>query len=209
MGLDIIDGLVKGIEHSAGKVADALLNVAKDAWDGALSWLGISSPSKRFMEVGRWTIAGWVKGVEDNSDTVVDAHTKVAQNALDAATKTMSIIGDHINDNMDLQPRIKPVLDLSNLKGSVFDINNPSISMGTADMTSYNKAAIASEGYSRNNSRGANWGDISSTKSAPAYNFTQNNYSPKALSDAEIYRQTNNQLSAVRGTLVYQSGGTQ
>ena len=29
------------------------------------------------------------------------------------------------------------------------------------------------------------------------YQFTQNNYSPKALSRIEIYRQTKNQLSAI------------
>lgn len=209
MGLDIIDGLVNGIKHAGGKVLDALESVASDAWHGTLSFLGIESPSKRFMEVGRWTIAGWAKGVEDNSGMVTDAHTKVAQNALDVVSQTMSIIGDHINDNMDLSPRIKPVLDLSNLKGSVFDINNPGLSVDVSNGVSYNKAAIASEGYSKNNSRGTNWDTIAATKAMPSYNFTQNNYSPKALSDADIYRQTNNQLSAVRGTLVYQSGGTQ
>ena len=30
-----------------------------------------------------------------------------------------------------------------------------------------------------------------------SYNFTQNNYSPKALSRTEIYRQTKNQFSAM------------
>lgn len=31
------------------------------------------------------------------------------------------------------------------------------------------------------------------------YNFTQNNYSPKALSRIDIYRQTKNQFSALKG----------
>ena len=31
------------------------------------------------------------------------------------------------------------------------------------------------------------------------YTFTQNNYSPKALSRVEIYRQTKNQFSAMKG----------
>ena len=31
------------------------------------------------------------------------------------------------------------------------------------------------------------------------YTFTQNNYSPKALSRIEIYRQTKNQFSALKG----------
>jgi hypothetical protein len=32
-------------------------------------------------------------------------------------------------------------------------------------------------------------------------NYTQNNYSPKALTNAEIYRQTKNQLSTAKGAL--------
>ena len=46
----------------------------------------------------------------------------------------------------------------------------------------------------------------SSVQSAPvaqpaSISFTQNNYSPKELSRLDIYRQTRNQLSAVRGAL--------
>jgi hypothetical protein len=36
---------------------------------------------------------------------------------------------------------------------------------------------------------------------SPVLNYTQNNYSPKALSSAEIYRQTKNQLSITKGAL--------
>jgi len=37
--------------------------------------------------------------------------------------------------------------------------------------------------------------------SGEVVSFTQNNYSPKALSSTDIYRQTNNQLSRARGAL--------
>ena len=37
--------------------------------------------------------------------------------------------------------------------------------------------------------------------SNPIYQFTQNNYSPKALSRAEIYRQTKNQFSVMKRTV--------
>jgi hypothetical protein len=37
--------------------------------------------------------------------------------------------------------------------------------------------------------------------SQPTYHFEQNNYSPEALSDIEIYRKTNNQLSIAKSAL--------
>jgi hypothetical protein len=40
-------------------------------------------------------------------------------------------------------------------------------------------------------------GDSKSSNTGNSYNFTQNNYSPKALSRVEIYRQTKNQFSAI------------
>ena len=40
-------------------------------------------------------------------------------------------------------------------------------------------------------------GDPNATPTGASFNFTQNNYSPKALSRVEIYRQTKNQFSAM------------
>ena len=39
------------------------------------------------------------------------------------------------------------------------------------------------------------------TTAGNTFNFTQNKTSPKALSTVEIYRQTNNQLSKLKGAL--------
>jgi hypothetical protein len=38
-------------------------------------------------------------------------------------------------------------------------------------------------------------------QAGPSFQFEQNNYSPEALSDVEIYRKTNNQLSQVKSAL--------
>jgi hypothetical protein len=42
---------------------------------------------------------------------------------------------------------------------------------------------------------------VNNNTSGNTYQFTQNNYSPKALSRAEIYRQTKNQFAAMKGAL--------
>jgi len=209
MGGDMIDGLIQGLEAGASKVADTLLQIAKDSIKAPLHWLGINSPSTRYAEMGFWCMAGWGMGVEDNSGIVIDAHSKVAKNAFDVVSQSMSLIGDHF-DAVEFNPKIKPVLDMSNFNGSVFDVSDPAHPINLSNPASYYGATNASEGYLRNNSRNTSTDNTFNRQPmTPTYNFTQNNYSPKALSDTEIYRQTNNQLSAVRGTLVYQSGGTQ
>ncbi len=38
-------------------------------------------------------------------------------------------------------------------------------------------------------------------QAGPSFQFEQNNYSPEALSDVEIYRKTNNQLAQVKNAL--------
>ena len=40
---------------------------------------------------------------------------------------------------------------------------------------------------------------VNNEKSGNTYSFTQNNYSPKALSKADIYRATKNQFAQIKG----------
>jgi hypothetical protein len=73
--------------------------------------------------------------------------------------------------------------------------------------TSYTAAKI-SGGYSQRNAPETiktDAGAVGNDKAPIVYN--QYNTSPKALSPAEIYRQTKNQLSSMRGVYVYQNGG--
>jgi phage-related protein len=58
--------------------------------------------------------------------------------------------------------------------------------------------AIAS---SVNTAKSTNSASSQKASVSNSYNYTQNNYSPKALSRVEIYRQTNNQLSTLKGAV--------
>jgi hypothetical protein len=104
-----------------------------------------------------------------------------------------------VPDMVDLQPTITPVLDVSQLRNSATGLDSifgsRSLSVG-ASVTSASLAASAinkvQEGYT---------GTGSDSEVSSAITFVQNNLSPKALSEAEIYRQTNNQLSKLKGAL--------
>jgi len=77
-GGDIVRGLMNGIRSmigSVGSMASNLANTIKDKIRGAL---GISSPSKVMMEVGKYTGQGLALGMEGQIDEVSSMARKMA-----------------------------------------------------------------------------------------------------------------------------------
>lgn len=69
-GKDIISGLVNGILAAPGKVADALIGVVKAGWEATKEFLGIASPSRLFMQVGRFISEGIASGVTNGTSSI-------------------------------------------------------------------------------------------------------------------------------------------
>lgn len=79
VGADIINGIVNGLGAMLPNLIEAAKNVAKSAWETAKSWLGISSPSKKFAELGMYTAEGFAEGMTDNTDIVARAATGISE----------------------------------------------------------------------------------------------------------------------------------
>jgi len=62
-GKDLIRGLIDGIKNMAGNAARAARDAVSGAVQGAKNFLGISSPSKVFMEIGEQSGQGLVVGL--------------------------------------------------------------------------------------------------------------------------------------------------
>lgn len=88
-------------------------------------------------------------------------------------------------------PVITPVLDLSKVSDDFYSLNA---------MLSREQAVIVGNSLDANaNSNKNNQNDSDDSNSGDVYyEFTQNNYSPTALSRADIYRQTKNQFAMVK-----------
>lgn len=84
LGANIIQGVINGISENVGAIASAARNAAYNALQAAKDFLGISSPSRAFEEVGAYSDEGQAKGMIDNVDVVEDASKEVAERALDA-----------------------------------------------------------------------------------------------------------------------------
>lgn len=78
-GVDLIGGLVSGLFQAAGSVGQALLDIAGNAIDGFLGFLGIHSPSRLFMGYGKNTVQGLVLGLTRNAGLVDGAMSDLSE----------------------------------------------------------------------------------------------------------------------------------
>ena len=191
----IIEGMAKGLLSGASEVTKAAKNVAKNALKAAMDVLGISSPSKEFAWIGRMSDEGMAQGLDKYAKVVNASAANVGEGAMTTLRKTISGLGDGLSSNIDLQPTIRPVLDLTNIRKSADQIGAMFRTEPIVLDATVQKAREAGSGFQTNKdladeAAGEDGGD--------SFTFNQYNTSPKALSDAEIYRQTKNQLSKAK-----------
>jgi tape measure domain-containing protein len=205
LGEAIINGMTGGLASKAAELLNEAESIAGSVLKALGKVLDAHSPSREAFKLGAWTTEGFNNGLGSMGDAVKDSATDVGKTALTAMSKTIVGMSDLISGSMDVAPTITPVLDLSNVKKNASQISDLLATTPVNVGASTTSAKIASAGYSDNTN--AITQVANTPKTPPPVNYTQNNYSPKALSPVEIYRQTKNQLSTTRGVLVYQDGG--
>ena len=197
----VIDGMTGGLFSGIGRVASKAREVASNALNAAKRFLGIGSPSKEFHQVGLWSDEGLANGLTDGIRGVTKASELVGRKSLESLRKTVSVFPDVLSVGLNIEPTITPTLDLSNVQARAKDLDRlltpttiePEISRTKAGLISAQSREIADALAAANFS--------GERVVEGAVTFVQNNTSPKALSTAEIYRNTRNQLSVVRGGL--------
>ena len=192
------EGLVKGLQ-SQQKALKKQMDILADAMVKAIKKkLGIKSPSTVFAEVGGYSAEGVAVGLSEMSGVVAKAAGDTGQTAVDALRKSMSGFSDLISGPVDIRPVITPVLDLSSVKKDAGQLGSVLGRQPIKVDSAYSKAAAIA------NARAATQevadAHVATETSSPV-TFNQYNNSPTALSSAEIYRQTNNQLSRAKGAL--------
>jgi tape measure domain-containing protein len=198
----IIDGMVGGISHGIGRIISAAQDMASSALNAAKSFLGIHSPSKEFFKVGGYSTEGFAKGLVETSGVVAKAATNVGNTAMMSLQKSISGLSDKVAMKLDFQPVITPVLDLSNVDAGTNKIATSFQKIKSLSLdSSYNSAVQATQGAQAvQDAKNPSTTTTASSQQAPVV-FNQYNNSPKALSEAEIYRKTNNQLSVAKKEL--------
>lgn len=188
-GKYLVEGFAKGIDEYTWYAEARARAMARAAAQAAEAELDINSPSKVGYRIGGFFGMGFVNSLIDYTDKSYDAGASVAKSAKEGLRNAVSKIGDFIENGIDSQPTIRPLLDLSDVTEGAGRLSA---------LLSRNQVMKISAGMERESGSVVQNGGTTPT-SGNNYNFTQNNYSPKALSRIDIYRQTKNQFSALKG----------
>lgn len=124
MGSNLINGLKTGIQNAADSAVSAAEGVVSDAISAAENLLGIDSPSKVFADIGKYSDEGFIQGLKSYSSKVVDASEDVGKGAIDGISSAISGIADALNSDMDMEPTIRPVLDLTDVQAGKKSLYN-------------------------------------------------------------------------------------
>lgn len=184
----LVDGFVQGITDNINKAAQAAAAMARIAYNAAMSEIGGTSDVSAISDTIETAVSSGISnGVSSgSSSSSKKATSSIAKTAVAGVSTAISAVMNAINNGIDSEPVIKPVLDLSDVKSGITKLNT---------MVSSTKAANVSTKVNETASTNQNGGKVA-TSSTSNFNFTQNNYSPKALSRVDIYRQTKNQFSS-------------
>ena len=121
-GKDLIGGFISGITSRAQEVYNKAKDIANKAVETIKSALKIQSPSRVMMQVGRYVDEGLVVGMDRYSSKVAKSAGYVADKIVDNFAKPLSTINDLVD--IDTNPVITPVLDLSNVQANSRRLNN-------------------------------------------------------------------------------------
>ena len=191
--LDI--GLAAGIRSGESNVITAATDVATKAIKAAKDALQINSPSKVTYGFGRFFDLGLSNGIYDYADRVQKATEEISNRALSTAQIIAENIAATMDEDFEYEPTIRPVLDMDEVDSGLnaFDRSFANRSMNLAGSIDRVRKAAPVDKYAENVNPSQNQNGGSNT-----YNFNQYNYSPKALSRIDLYRQTNNQFAMMK-----------
>ena len=151
-GSYLAEGFAAGITASSFKAEAKAIAMAQAALDAAKEVLRINSPSKATREIGEYFGQGFINGISSYADKVYSSSSDMANSARAGLSDAISRIQNILNSDIDTQPTIRPVLDLSDITAnsskitSLFDMS-PSVGVMT------NIGAISNSMNSRQNGK--------------------------------------------------------
>ena len=186
-GAYLVEGFADGISENTYRAEAKARAMARAAAEAAEDELDEHSPSRVGYHIGDFFGLGFVNAIGTYAVKAYNASADMAKSAKTGLGNAIAKVKDMIDNGVDTQPTIRPILDLSDVEEKSHRLNT---------LFSRSQALAVSTGIATSRRQNLQNEDAS-PNTRNSYNFTQNNYSPKALSRTEIYRQTKNQFSAM------------
>ena len=160
MGKDIIAGLIEGLLAKAKEAYDTIAGIGKSIVGAIDRVIGRNSPAKAFIDIGVDCDRGLIVGLEKYSGKVADASEEVGLTSINTLKDTLSGLSSVIDENVDSNPTIRPVMDLTNIQNGANQLykmmgNIDGYAISGSLKPAYNKASSIAN--TRKKSRRSKW----------------------------------------------------
>lgn len=191
------EGLAQGLLKKKKRIKEASADVAGIVESAANERLQVRSPARTMIRTGKFAGEGLAIGLLSFVGKVSNAGHKVGDATIKAVEDSIKTVWDILNGDLDLSPRIVPVVDMSNVRNSAAYINRALQLNRPLAISTVSTANDIAESFS--SGRGKSASANGSTKSGDTYNYYQTINSPKPVNRFEIYRQTKSLISRKKG----------
>ena len=131
-GKYLVQGFANGISANAYLAKAKSIAMANAAKQAAMAALGEHSPSRVFYLIGKYVVIGFANAIKDYTSMASRATTGMAKSATNGMRTAIGKIGDALAGDLNINPTIRPVMDLSEVTAGAASINrmfgNPAIS---------------------------------------------------------------------------------
>ena len=115
-GSYLVTGFASGISANTWRSTAKASAMAEAAIKEARAKLAINSPSKVFRAIGAGVPEGFAQGISKFRNIVCNATAGMTDAAVNGTRRAISKMSDIISGNIETQPTIRPVVDLSNVR---------------------------------------------------------------------------------------------
>ena len=122
-GKNLIDGFINGIKDKFEAAKDAVRSLGDDSVSTLAKSIKAHSPSELTTNLGEFFGIGFINGVTDKVDSAKQAAKNLGNTAVNGLKTAINSISDMCDMDMNLNPVITPVVDLSDFRKGNSEIN--------------------------------------------------------------------------------------
>lgn len=148
-GSYLVSGFASGISENTYQAEAKSRAMAKAAAAAAEEALDINSPSKVFRAIGKAVPEGFAQGISMLGGMVTNAAVSMTDGARGKVSKAVSDITDMFGNDMNAQPTIRPVLDLTDVQNGARSINGLLGNGSVGVMASVGAISSSMNGYGK------------------------------------------------------------
>lgn len=137
-GGNTVDGLIGTLTspYNLGRLSNAGTTMAGTVNSSYNNALMIKSPSRKMMWSAEMTIDGLVKGFDNFGYRVTDSSKRMGEDVLSSIEDALYSVNDAMSsDSFPITPKVTPIVDLTNARGSITSISSMMAAQKTAALS--------------------------------------------------------------------------